>query len=128
VDDLIAFVRRCLDAEEQVAQKAAAFPYELPTDAPWERERIIADSVGGNSRAVATHRIVAVFADPKRVLADIEAKRRLLNWVEGRIHDAEDFPDDTRYQLRAYEARTLHLRWLALPYAGEPGFRDEWRP
>lgn len=116
--DLITWLRAQLDDDEGVARKAAAFPYEEPTDAPWERERVITDSLGGNSRAAATHRIVAIFANPARVLAEVDAKRRILDALEP---EASGESLDARFHAHL-------IRLLALPYAGRDGYREEWRP
>lgn len=59
----------------------------------------------------------AVLAEPSRVLAECEAKRRIVS----RIATADPHPD-ARYML------DLVLRLLALPYADHPGYREEWRP
>ncbi len=48
---------------------------------------------------------------PPRVLAECEAKRRLLGWA--RIEHRNTNPV---------------LRLLALPYADHPDYREEWRP
>jgi hypothetical protein len=51
--------------------------------------------------------------DPARVLAEVEAKRKILSMYED------------------YTAERRHLGpviWaLAQPYAGRPGWREEWR-
>jgi hypothetical protein len=82
-DDLTARLRhawdereRQLGEDERVTLKAKRMRYDVLTDAPWERERIIADSIGGNSAVVAVHRMVAIFANPDRVLAEVERGRR----------------------------------------------------
>jgi len=48
--------------------------------------------------------------DPARVLAECEAKRRLIA-----LGEKDSYWDDV-------------LRLLALPYADHPDYRDEWRP
>lgn len=49
--------------------------------------------------------------DPARVLAECEAKRRIVEWYSG--SDPDDQPV---------------VKLLALPYAGHPDHREEWRP
>jgi hypothetical protein len=112
MDDLVTWLRAQLDEDERVARSAASFPYQAPSNAPWERERIIAERVGGRSRAVATHRIVATFANPARVLAEVDAKRRIL---------------DEAIRLESYDSEFQFLELLALPYADRPGYLEEWR-
>lgn len=61
--------------------------------------------------------------DPARVLAECEAKRRIVSQF-----------DDVDYYLpgdveAGYEsAHAVTLRLLALPYADHPDYRDEFRP
>lgn len=57
--------------------------------------------------------------DPVRVLAECEAKRRI---VEVHAHNARW--DDTN--VGDWARATLEL--LALPYADHPDYREEWRP
>jgi hypothetical protein len=63
--------------------------------------------------------------DPARVLVEVEAKRRILDTYE----EATNF-----YRVHvAAPAGEVHglwtaIQWLALPYADQPGYRDEWRP
>jgi uncharacterized protein DUF6221 len=54
---------------------------------------------------------------PARVLAECDAKRRI---IELQRSDLRDDPQD-------WEADEV-LRLLALPYAGHPDYRAEWRP
>lgn len=59
--------------------------------------------------------------DPARVLAECEAKRRIVaalgDWDDGYVWSSSTGS-------RAEDA----LRALALPYADHPDFREEWRP
>jgi hypothetical protein len=51
--------------------------------------------------------------DPARVLAEVNAKRRIL---------------DEAVRLMSYDGEFQFLELLALPYADRPGYREEWRP
>jgi len=78
--------------------------------------------------------------DPAFVLADVAAKRRLLaGHGPGRVVDESDGrwasdPDSwdppwtkcTGHEWAAYPCELLRL--LALPYAGHPDYRKEWKP
>ena len=58
---------------------------------------------------------------PARVLADCEAKRRIV----------EDYLGQLGSHQSGWDARTPRdhpLRALALPYADHPDYRDDWRP
>ncbi len=56
---------------------------------------------------------------PKRQLAEVDAKRRILDAWRTQIE--EDDP-------AVYLAGDIIPKLLALPYADRPGYRDEWRP
>jgi hypothetical protein len=68
------------------------------------------------------HRILHMFRwSPARVLADCEAKRRIV----------EDYLAQLNSHRSGWDARTprdLPLRALALPYSDHPDYQDEWRP
>lgn len=57
---------------------------------------------------------------PSRVLAEVEAKRRILDWLD----DAQDRATMGDY-FGLYTDEAVKL--LALPYADQPGYREEWR-
>ena len=156
MDDLIAFLRARLDDDEQTARASighsaghlnGADPLLLAiwkvTDRPatgtfvttrdqWDRSTEIVPTYGGMHAAhIARH-------DPARVLAEADAKRRILDehppalgW-DGRTPDgsvcrtcAQDATDGA-LQGEPYPCVTLRL--LAMPYADHPDYQDEWRP
>lgn len=98
MDDLITWLRAQLDEDERAAR--AWMPFGTPTAA--DREHI------------ARH-------DPARVLAEVDAKRRILDECESAIRKSAP-----RSNLN--DLGWTVLRPLALPYADRPGYRDEWRP
>lgn len=79
---------------------------------------------------------------PERVLAEVEAKRRIVTEVHRRAGDAR--PDVGDWQKNACEGCGFGgpcddywveniddcptLRLLTLPYADHPDYREEWRP
>ena len=71
------------------------------------------------------------YINPARVLAECEAKRRIVelhSWGEGHecsVYDRTGEVDNCRYVIGG-ECSTMQL--LALPYADHPEFRPEWRP
>lgn len=122
--DLVEFLRARLAHDEQIARAA------LRADVCcWEHERL-----GGYDRLIEMYTypdrsedsdVIALFGadglaehialhDPKRVLAEVDAKRRVVD--EG----------DTSYDGADEYRRVLAL--LALPYASHPDYREEWRP
>lgn len=69
-------------------------------------------------------RRLVVAHGPHRVLAECEAKRRIvgaLAQVVGREHDSLE-------AMAALAACRYSLRQLAQPYAGHPDYREEWKP
>lgn len=150
-DDLIAFLRECLDKDAEVARAAAAMPGGVPGE-QWRVSGTHADDGGtywsittGTPDLVQTVELVGsgmsgggahteevalhiVRHDPARVLAEIDAKRQIV----------EDFERADRYSRTTWgqsnadqsRARTMGkvVRLLALPYADHPDYREEWRP
>ena len=141
--DLVAFLRRMLDADEQAARDASAGPWWAEDTSPrrWgeERDAEVASSQGRvalldhdrNGDLNAEH--VARW-DPARVLAEVEAKRKIMaeafhhaatidsEW--GCCHDAEEIEQGMCPDQRPDELALLRL--LARPYVGHPGYRPEW--
>lgn len=63
---------------------------------------------------------------PARVLAEVDAKRRIL--AEHPWRHEPDWPSGRQCRQCATEHPCTTLRLLALPYAGHPDYREEWRP
>lgn len=64
----------------------------------------------------------AVALDPARVLAECDAKRRIVAECSYQIDN--DFGAMATTKLLA----RFTLKALALPYTDRPGYREEWRP
>jgi hypothetical protein len=80
---------------------------------------------GAERRRVANEALHDPF-DPARVLAECEAKRRIVDYREQVASEsAATGVPIFEAQLSAYDAA---LRALAVPYAEHPDYRDEWRP
>ncbi len=126
----MAFLRARLDEDEQTARAATPGPWEWRQEhgEPWQPkpggwldysgeyletggETPTLFGPGMTPHADAVH---IARHNPARVLAEIDAKRRILNetWG-GRDHQ---------------DLWVHHVRLLALPYAGHPEWREEWRP
>lgn len=128
MDDLIAFLRARLDEDERTARHATQGPWvdELghPIRGGHELRFIIAQQAQRwNSQHIARH-------DPARVLAEVEAKRRMIALCEPPLVDVT-WPGDVARQYIPGEGEPWGadvLRLLALPYDGHPDYRDTWRP
>jgi len=142
-------------AEDEAAALAASPP-------PWSYPGI--DSVAGGTLYDATRRIVDVVYeqesdhngtivrhllvpeadangfhiarhDPARVLAECEAKRRIVEWCSERDRVyigtlATDIPREKDFVPGAlvHQTDAVMLRFLALPYADHVQYQEEWRP
>jgi hypothetical protein len=63
---------------------------------------------------------------PTSVLAEVEAKRRILAYATRRVSCSDAHPQEDMYHPDGH-ADTELLRLLALPYADHPDYRAEWR-
>lgn len=108
MDDLVTWLRAQLDDDERVARQVTAEPGGFYIEAETDDVNIM--TVGAY-----VHRWT-----PKRVLAEVEAKRRILD----RLRDERGFYRD---DIASGTAEPV-IRMLALPYAAMPGYREEWRP
>lgn len=131
--DLVAFLRARLDEDERIARAATPGPWEqtpervgfLASEEYWD----VVDCSGTpaareNAEHIARH-------DPARVLADIDAKRQLIALHQEKQEQGygSDFCAECGFgevSQSYYPCGTLRL--LALPYAGHPDYREEWRP
>lgn len=147
VDELVAFVRAALDEDERVAREALHEDAVRPGEWMTEHHGMgtepstchIAEDRSGHYWSVA-HEVFIPNAehiarwDPARVLAEVKAKRRILD-----LHTESDFPYDpdgaglgdyswTARCSGCYEdAPCLTVRLLVQPYDGREGWRAEWQ-
>jgi hypothetical protein len=136
VSDLIEFLLARLGEDEEMASAAAGLG---ASRRHWTREYIscVVDATGGDlivygegtpTSAQADH---IARHDPDRVLAEADAKRRIVDWLAA--HAAFDMPAAKAQAASREEwylvtlARTT-LKLLALPYASHPEYRQEWVP
>lgn len=99
MDELIAFVRAALDEDERVARAL---------------EPVFGIYPDGHTSAGSE--FLDRF-DADRVLAEVEAKRRILDALQGQREE-----DDPFVPL----AGDVIPKALAKPYAGREGWREEW--
>ena len=142
MSDLADFVRARLGEEEEAARAAIA-----------ERVRVSRDGEEPDWRFAYWPDLgaPAVVVGGERVLADVEAKRAIIDWhanwpvlVETQPEVRADSIDALHYTMsrqmawlteREYVAQFGSepptgpiLRLLALPYASHPDYRQEWKP
>lgn len=132
VDERVAFVRRCLDDDERVAREALHADAVQPgvwitehhnSETHSEPNRChIAEDRSGHYWSVA-HEVFIPNAehiarwDPARVLDEVEAKRRILDDLDGEYLESPSIVDGLSVRV---------LLSLAQPFAGREGWREEW--
>ncbi len=131
--DLVTWLRQQIDADEAAARAAEG-------DGHWECTSTAVLSLGGiddldgfvlGPRDAIYH---MELHDPARVLAEVAAKRAILDLhtKAGAGAGAFDLPDVCRPVSRGIGAVApwpcQTLRLLALPYSSNPGFDESWRP
>lgn len=118
MDELITWLRKQLDEDERVAREAGDDCMRWRFEGP---ERILVDDY--RTLAVAPyegdlHEAEHISRwDPARGCAEVEAKRQMLDFL-----DPTDAPEG---EGKYVAERAIVL--LAQPYAGQPGWREEWR-
>jgi hypothetical protein len=141
MDDLIEFLRARLDEDEQAARRAADYDDGAAHDVegppgtwtcldeskwfgPSYRGGVIAPRIGNvNAPELGAH---IVRHNPARVLAEVDAKRRIVDLMVRTLEWAEGDSEVDHYGGLSAAEDTLDL--LALPYAGHSDYRPEWRP
>lgn len=128
------------DLEGQIAESG----FEADERGPFTPTRQLAAEMwaqyAGQTRRrnFARGQTIARFADPARVLAECEAKRRIVaahprETVSGFSRDAIDFPDGWCDADGTYDDMPRNhwpcdtMRALALPYQDHPDFDPDWR-
>jgi hypothetical protein len=145
MDDLIAFVRAQLDEDERAARAATAGPWWHNPGKAWlnaeafevyDRSKgeefvgygesplsgcVAATGPANHPQSMADAVHIARW-DPARVLAEVEAKRRIVEmWVEWHGPARDD-----AYHAGRRDQLTEDVKALAQPYAGRDGWREEW--
>lgn len=131
---LIAFLRARLDEDEQSAREAAADGPEwrlsqgaiYPSDTMSHPGVIVTGPYGYLDRVHGEH---IARHDPAHVLADIEAKRRIIERAAG--YADMEWIDDNPQRIgsgNAEEVLAEVLTLLALPFADNPDYDESWRP
>jgi hypothetical protein len=127
-DDLVKFLRARLDDDERDAQ-AVGYSTAEAVDGLWDSKFV---QLRGSVTTYNTTELPADLAvhmarhDPARVLAEVDAKRRLLDKTHPELQWADSAAEGEwgNYQ----EAALDFLKIMALPYADHPDYRPEWAP
>ncbi|MFE8961716.1 DUF6221 family protein [Streptomyces iakyrus] len=120
MDDLVQFLRDRLDEDERAARRAGdSFRQigETGVIVATEGDRA-EECASANWAGIAEH---IVRHDPARVLAEVAAKRQIIDrCVSAQIPIRDDWSTD--------ELAGDVLAMLALPYADHPAYKPEWHP
>lgn len=128
---LVTWLRAQLDVDERAAREATPGPWRVSafsTSGLADVEGVT--SAFGDyccSREDAEH---MARWDPARVLAEVAAKRRVLDQHDAMVAAVQAaegtlLAGAAKVRLGAYR---FAAQCIALPYADRPGYREEWRP
>lgn len=134
--DLAAFLLACIEDDERQAKACAEDPLGYDPVLSWRvggEESIYVDDTnlpvavgpwGGGIREQHAEHIAAW--DPVRVLVECDTKRRIIELAA----KTKTWTDGAAGATAGYAAAVVSDTWkfLALPYADRPGYREEWRP
>ncbi|APE21429.1 MULTISPECIES: DUF6221 family protein [Streptomyces] len=138
MEDLIAFLRARLDEDEELALQAQQLGGAPSWDSAADvlllpglktRRRLAEQGVPDALQdAVEAH---AARHDPARVLADVDAKRRIVTAYEEAATEFQDIgPGMVSYDRMVGSVSSLRtaIECLSLAYADHPDYQDMWRP
>jgi hypothetical protein len=126
--DLATWLRNRLDEDEQTARDAGSVrlnAYLEGGDDGWAVET----EDGGDPGAIIGDRGLAEHIarwDPARVLAEVQAKRRMIDHLELAMPRLTPLNNWGAAEMDELAGNMLQL--LALPYAAHPDYRAEWSP
>jgi len=131
VDELVAFLRAALDRDEQMALAAHANGWTAEESGRHDGEFVIApDHTPSGVGVIFGPKNAEHIArwDPARVLAEVQAKRRILDLhVAAAAQPIAPGSAPARAErTRAREALEAVARLLAQPHAGQPGWDPRW--
>lgn len=137
MDELITWLRDQLDDDGRVAKAAAeslrcgCHPGSYPGDWTASDTHVLTEMhhvAGGEGWPAAIEDEVAAYIarwDPARVLAEVGAKRRILDLHAPVIDGTQS---SWTWFAGSESASLAIVKLLALPYADRDGYREEWRP
>jgi hypothetical protein len=132
MDDLVTWLRAQWDDDERVARAAQPGPWTMRENStPWTdidaADGTVTSSYEGDVIAVSDAEHIVRW-DPARVLAEVDAKRRILDCFVEDMAMKTSSPEG-RDWVEGYAAEAAHrVCLLALPMAGRDGYDESWRP
>jgi hypothetical protein len=145
-DELITWLRAQIDEDERVALATTGGDWEVGPTFGAKDNRVYVKPIGFGIDTIGTCVIAGQVAnmpeyranaihiarqDPDRTLREVAAKRRILDEVVDEATSLDMSVDgDRRVGSRDMVAEPyighILVKLMALPYAGQPGYREEW--
>jgi hypothetical protein len=141
LSNLVEFLRAALDEDERVARAATRGPWRVSVEGSEgsyispdygdirTKSRFIGIANGRVQPEDGRNAVHIARHDPARVLAEVAAKRAIVDRYEVLLAYAarpyDDHPDPSR-RAGYLHALVVVMEGLAQPYAGRPGWREEW--
>lgn len=136
-DDLAAFLKARFDEDEQTAHAATPGRWRVTHDPLGTHVengdgtgRIVMKSGADRSDGLGEQNAAHIARhDPARVLREVEAKREIVGHCQyflGWTAKHDSGVTDHEIATMRFAGREILLR-LALPHAGHPDYREEWR-
>lgn len=128
MDDLVAFLNARYDDDEAYARNA--FGDHNDAGPVWHEPSSGLLDVG-DELIVTNDSQVSRFMerfDPARVLAEVEANRRIVALHGAEPHECVEYDTNPDWRATCYERDCPTLKLLVLPFAGHPDYRQEWKP
>jgi hypothetical protein len=129
--ELTEFLLERIAGDQEMAEKAAEFPWDHPSDAPWPRAAQLAE-IGSVTQAHIAR------WDPARVLAECEAKRHIIAIHTGAvsalsmIKTADGGSADAAIAIGIVQATIATaeaaMKYHAAVYSNHPDYDENWRP
>ena len=130
---LAEFLLARIAEDEQIAREAPPSPWDLDTDRCCVgHSGHPAKYLGGGNAAEMTDAAEHIAHwDPARVLAECDAKRRIVGMCAEDAALAMNYRTAVKATTSEWDLLSLArdtLKTLALPYADHPDYREEWKP
>lgn len=140
VDDLVTWLKEQLTEDERLALTASPSPWVIE-EQPGRihgRDFLFADITAADNTSVCDTESGSLGPElgtawhifhwePRRVLAEVQAKLRILDAYASAV-TFYDAPANRHHPAGEVHGLETAVRLLALPYADQPGYLEEWRP
>lgn len=135
MSDLVAWLTKILDEDEAAAEGNGTIAWLTFRDPDGQMQYTAVACgepddhwvVDGKERT--DYASVQVVLNEHQVLADIEAKRKIVDYMQRQILDATEYYEtDAKEATLSATCANRVLRALASAYADRPGYDDNWKP